>query len=248
MEFIDVNGINTAFIDEGEGETLLLLHGWGCGASVYAGVVGFLSGRFRVILPELPGFGNTPEPPEPWGVNEYAAFITAFREKLNIRESVTLAHSLGCRIAIRLLSAGNLSARRVIFTGAAGIKPKPTLKGKIRARFYKIGKTLLSRSPKMLEKLRRKSGSADYRAASPIMRQCLVKIVNEDLTPLLPDIKQPVLLIWGKNDDQTPLSDGELMEKLIPDAGLALIENAGHYAFSEQPYVFNKILDSYLNG
>jgi len=76
----------------------------------------------------------------------------------------------------------------------------------------------------------------------------LVKIVNEDLTELLPLVKQEVLLIWGENDDSTPLADGKLMEKLMPDAGLAVMPNAGHYAFLEQPALFCKILDSYLGG
>jgi len=246
VKHIDVNGIDAYYIDEGEGETLLILHGWGCDASVYAGVVAFLSARFRVILPELPGFGNTPEPPEPWGVSEYTAFISAFRSRLGISESTLFAHSLGCRIAIKLLSGGELSAKRVIFTGAAGVKPKPTFKGKMRARLYKVAKLILSPNPKALERLRQRSGSPDYRAASPTMRQCLVKIVNEDLTPLLPAIKQSVLLIWGSRDDSTPLADGKLMESLIPEAGLAVIDNVGHYAFLEQPHLFNKILESYL--
>jgi len=102
--------------------------------------------------------------------------------------------------------------------------------------------------PKLVEKMRRKYGSADYRNASPIMRQTLVKIVNEDLRNLLPQIKKEVLLIWGENDDSTPLSDGKLMEELLPNAGLAVIKNAGHYAFLEQPELFAKILDSYLGG
>jgi len=181
-------------------------------------------------------------------VSEYAEFIKAFCEAVNIGSVSVFAHSLGCRIAIKLLTETDLINGKVIFTGAAGIKPKPTLKGKIRARLYKIGKFFLSANPKALEKLRNKSGSPDYRAASPKMRQCLVKIVNEDLTRLLPLIKQPVLLIWGENDIQTPISDGRLMEKLIPESGLAVIENAGHYAFLEQPYVFGKILESYINS
>jgi len=79
-----------------------------------------------------------------------------------------------------------------------------------------------------------------------MMRRCLVKIVNEDLTPLLPKVSQSVLLIWGENDGSTPLSDGHLMEKLMPDAGLAVIKNAGHYAFLDQPERFYKIAELYL--
>ena len=75
---------------------------------------------------------------------------------------------------------------------------------------------------------------------------CLVKAVNEDLTSLLPEIKQETLLIWGENDTATPISDAKLMEKMIPDAGLAVIKNAGHFCFVEQPVIFSNIMKSYF--
>ena len=100
--------------------------------------------------------------------------------------------------------------------------------------------------PDALEKLRTKHGSADYRAASPMMRQVLVKTVNEDLSHLLPKVKQETLLIFGRNDDATPITDGQRMEKEMPNAGLAVIENAGHFAFIEQQYLFLRIVDSFL--
>ena len=79
------------------------------------------------------------------------------------------------------------------------------------------------------------------------MRQCLVKVVNEDLKPLLPRINPSTLLIWGENDDATPLSDGQIMEKEIPDAGLVTLKNAGHYAFLDQWFMFSRVIDSFLN-
>jgi hypothetical protein len=103
-----------------------------------------------------------------------------------------------------------------------------------------------SKTPELLEKLRVKFGSADYVAASPMMRQCLVKVVNEDLTHLLPGIKAPTLLVWGENDTATPLSDAKKMEAEIPDAGLAIIKNAGHFSFVEQPVIFGSIMASFF--
>jgi pimeloyl-ACP methyl ester carboxylesterase len=225
-------------------QTLLILHGWGCDSSVYSAVTRHLSVKYNVILPELPGFGETPEPPTAWGVSDYADYI----ESLGVKPDIMLCHSLGCRIAIKLLSAGVFTPEKVIFTGAAGIKPKRTGSQRLKTRVFKLKKALLKPFPRLLEKMRQKYGSADYRAASPIMRQCLVKIVNEDLTELLPRVTPEVLLIWGENDDSTPLSDGQTMEKLMPNAGLAVIRGAGHYAFLEQPALFMKILDSYLCG
>ena len=79
-----------------------------------------------------------------------------------------------------------------------------------------------------------------------MMRQTLVKVVNEDLTPLLSEIKQNTLLIWGENDTATPLSDGQLMEKLIKNSGLVTLKNAGHYSFLEQQFIFNKVISSFM--
>ena len=75
-----------------------------------------------------------------------------------------------------------------------------------------------------------------------------MRLVNEDLTPLLSGIKAPVLLIWGEQDRETPLSDARVMERLIPDAGLVVFEGAGHFAYAEEPDRFCRIVDVFLNG
>ena len=101
--------------------------------------------------------------------------------------------------------------------------------------------------PDALENLRKRNGSADYNAASPIMRQTLVKVVNEDLTDLMPNVKAPTLLVWGTADDATPLSDALIMEKLMPEAGLVKFEGAGHYSFLERAPQFGRVLASFMN-
>ena len=78
------------------------------------------------------------------------------------------------------------------------------------------------------------------------MRKSLVMNVNEDMVPYMPSVTMPALLIWGDKDTATPLSDGQLMEKLMPEAGLAVINGAGHYTFLDNPYLYNKILGSFL--
>jgi pimeloyl-ACP methyl ester carboxylesterase len=79
------------------------------------------------------------------------------------------------------------------------------------------------------------------------MRECLVKIVNEDLTSCLPAISVPTLIIWGENDTTMPLTAARTMERLIPDSGLVILKSAGHYPFLDQGYAFGKVLDSFLN-
>ena len=253
--FIDIDGVNTHYICEGDGICILLLHGWGTGIKPFEALIEHLSPYYKVYALDFPGFCESEEPQTAWGVDEYAHFLLQFCQKLNISETFLLGHSMGGRIAIKMLSEKNcpIKVKKLILTGSAGIRPKRSAKSKFKTRLYKIGKVFLSAKPveklfpDALEKLRSKNGSADYRAASPIMRQCLVKMVNTDLTELLPSIKASTLLIWGVNDAETPISDGILMEKLIPDAGLVRIDNAGHFAFLDQWYTFSRVVDSFLN-
>lgn len=251
----EIDGLKTHFVCEGEGENILLLHGWGTGVKPFEALIKHLSPYYKVWAFDFPGFGGTEEPKEPMGVDEYLRFTLDFCAQNGISETVLLGHSMGGRIIIKLLGQEScpLTVKKAILTDSAGIKPKKTFKAKFRGRIYKIGKGFLSLKPvkamfpKALDDLRDRHGSADYKAASPMMRQCLVKIVNEDLTGYLPEIKASTLLIWGVNDDATPLSDGELMEKLIPDAGLVKLENAGHFAFLEQWGTFARVIDSFLD-
>ncbi len=249
-----IDGLDISYISEGEGTPLLIVHGWGCEGEVYRGIIDFLSPFYKVVVPDLPGFGKSEEPVVPYSVGDYVKFIKDFCVELGLNEVIILGHSLGGRIVIKALSGGDfpIKVNRVILTGAAGKKPKKSLKAKAKTRIYKVGKAILSLSlmtklfPNALENYRSKNGSADYLAASSIMRQTLVKIVNEDLKPLLPDVKAEVLLVWGENDDAAPLSDGKIMEQMMPNAGLAVIPNAGHYAFLDKKTQFNNILKSYL--
>ncbi|MCM1334214.1 MAG: alpha/beta hydrolase [Bacteroides sp.] len=251
---IEIGGIAVHYRKEGSGENVLLLHGWGSSAAPFAAIIETLKARYTVYAPDLPGFGETAEPPDPWDVGDYADFIVRFCEKTGIKKTILLAHSFGGRIVLKLLAREDcpIECDKVVLTGCAGIKPVPTARARLRARVYRIGKGFLSLKPmkalfpRALERLRDRHGSADYRAASPLMRQVLVKTVNEDLSPLLPKIRAEILLIWGANDDATPLSDGKRMEKEMPNAALVTLENAGHYAFLDQQYTFLRVISSYL--
>ena len=253
--FTEINGLKINYIAEGNGrQNVLLLHGWGSNIKLFSYIIQHLTPNFNVFALDMPGFGESDEPELSWSVDDYADFVIAFCEKMNIDRCFIIGHSFGGRVIIKLMSRDPLpfSVDRIVLTDSAGIRPKQTAKKKIKSRLYKIGKKILSSKPAVklfpnaMENFRRKNGSADYNAASPIMRQCLVKVVNEDLTPLIPNIKVPTLLIWGDKDDATPLSDGQLMEKLIPDAGLVIFEGSGHYAFLEQGERFCRILDSFF--
>ncbi|MDE5764974.1 MAG: alpha/beta hydrolase [Ruminococcus sp.] len=250
----NVNGININYEQKGEGEMIVLLHGWGSNIKLFANLIELLSKKYMVVAMDMPGFGGSDEPPSAWCVDDYVDFVIDFIRDYGTDKVMLLGHSFGGRVIIKMNSRKNLpfEIKKVILVDSAGILPPKSNKKSFRTRWYKFCRSVLSvgivqkLAPNALEKLRVKYGSADYAAASPLMRQVLVKVVNEDLEPLLPNIKCPSLLVWGVNDTATPLSDGEKMEKLIPDSGLVKLENAGHYSFLEQQYTFNRVMSSFM--
>jgi pimeloyl-ACP methyl ester carboxylesterase len=228
------------------GRCVVFLHGWGQNRTMMEPIEKQFEKDFRVINLDLPGFGVSDIPLKSWGVYEYTDFLKEFLDAINVENPILIAHSFGARLAI--IFASRYPTRKLILTGAAGIKPKRTLGYHVRVRTYKMAKVvfMLPGLNKHQETMRRFFGSSDYRSISGVMRQSFVKIVNEDLTHLLALITCPTLLIWGEKDDATPLWMGKLMEKKIPDAGLVIFEDDDHYAYWNQIARFNKICDVFL--
>lgn len=256
-----INGLNINYIDEGSGKLLIMLHGWGSNIDLFAGVINHAKKAYHVVAMDMPGFGKSDEPSEPMGVDDYVAFVLSFIKELypEEKEILFLGHSMGGRIIIKLASGihdgriqTSFTIPKIILTDSAGVIPVKTEAQKKRTKRYHFYKNFLIKSgilkiyPQALDKLQKKFGSADYAAASPVMRKSLVMNVNEDMVPYMPSVTMPALLIWGDKDTATPLSDGQLMEKLMPEAGLAVINGAGHYTFLDNPYLYNKILGSFL--
>ena len=247
---IEVQGRTVAYIDtdptnESGRPVVLFLHGWGAPAETYRLMLDHLAGYCRVVAPDLPGFGGSAEPETPWCVDDYLVWTEAFVAALGLTEVVLMNHSFGGRISIKLLAKRPLpfGVKKAVFMDAAGILPKRGAKYYFKVYSYKLMKKLL---PGLAQKRQGKVGSADYRNASPLMRQTMVKCINEDLTHLLKENPVSTLLIWGSADTATPLSDGQKMERLIPDAGLVVLEGAGHFAFAEQWGLCSRVLDSFL--
>ncbi len=258
MRFLNINiqDINTNYTVKGEGKDILLLHGWGAKLDFFGNIIENLAKSNKVYAIDLPGFGGTQEPKEAWNVDKYVDFVIEFIEKMNISELSLLGHSFGGRVIIKLVNRKNLKFKvdKIVLIDSAGIKPQNQKKKSLKTRIYKMlkifvaNKIVLRIFPNALNNLKKKFGSADYRNATPIMRDTLVKTVNEDLTELLPNITQSTLLIWGDKDTATPIEDAKKMESLIKDSGLVTLKGAGHFSFVEQPILVNKVLTSFFSA
>lgn len=243
--------ITLRYDDEGEGEPLLLLHGWGCESSVWNGIRPILAKHFRVISVDLAGFGRSDEPQSVWGIEDYTRSIEALTKEIGAQRPILVGHSFGGRISI--LFASRNAASRVILADSAGIKPRRPLSYYYKVYSYKAMRRLLpllvggNRARQLIEQRRAKSGSADYNNASPMMRAILSKCVNEDLCSVMPKIEAPTLLFWGDRDTATPIADARRMEQLIPDAGLVVAQGCGHFAMTENFPLFAASVTRFLN-
>lgn len=252
--YINIDNLNINYEISGQGKDVLVLHGWGANINVMRPITSFLSNYFRVVSLDFPGFGLSQEPATPWSVYDYAEFTQKFINAIGLNCPVLIGHSFGGRVIICLAGKMGLDVSKIILVDSAGIKPKKSLKYYFKVYTFKAVKNILKlplfghNSDKLIEKARQKFGSADYKNVSGVMRQTMVKVVNEDLTQFLPDIRVPTLLIWGENDTATPLRDAKIMEKLIPDSGLVVLKNAGHFSFIDKTYEFNTIVYNFLSN
>ena len=245
-----IDGVKTAYIEDGQGPDVVLLHGWGQNKKMMIHILNHLKDRFHVVSLDFPGFGQSDDPDNAWGVSDYEEHFRKFLEALNLKHVILIGHSFGCRVAIRYAADYPDNVKKMILTGAAGIRTKHDLKWKLRTGTYKLGKWLLkvTGQSETLAEIQKNAGSEDYRNARGIMRPTFVKVVNDDVSGILHKVVCPVLLVWGNLDTAAPLWMGQQMEKEMKDAGLAIFEGDDHWAYWHQPDRFNSVLDAFLKG
>lgn len=249
-----IDGLKLNYEIEGEGQVLLMLHGWGSNLQAFQCLVPALTEKYKVVRLDFPGFGKSSPVPRVFGVDDYVDITVKFIQQLGLSKLSLAGHSFGGRVIIKLNSRKNLpfAIEKNILIDSAGILPQKTLKKTVRQKVFKLGKRFLSLPPMKaafpdaLDKFRAHFGSADYNAATGFLRDTMVKVINEDLQPYLAEIQRPTLLIWGDQDTATPMRDAHIMEKEIPDAGLVVVKNAGHFSFLKDPYLVIAVIQSFL--
>ena len=199
------------------------LHGWQRSGADFATILTGLD----AVAPNLPGGSTAAEPPaEPYGSPEYADLVAdAIRP---FGPVVVVAHSFGGRVAVHLASRHPELVRGLVLTGVPLVRLQAAPNAPLGFRIIKRLAALGLVSQKRLEAERRKRGSSDYNAATGIVRDIFVKLVNEDYRSVMADITVPVRMVWGENDNQAPAAAGEAASKLIPGAHFRVVPGAGH--------------------
>lgn len=182
--------------------------------------------------------GKSAPPDAAWSVGDYAAHMKRLLAALGIVRPRVIAHSFGGRVALKLLAEDGFS--RALLTGCAGVVPKRGFSYRVRVGTYRLCRRLF---PRFAE---RHFGSAEYRSLPPLQRESFKKIVNEDLTPLLPLVRVPTLYVFGEKDEQTPLYMARRLQAETPASALVCMRGCTHFCFCEQPDAFNEIAREFL--
>lgn len=251
---VKINDWNINYEVLGNGNPVILLHGWLATLETMRPIANNLSQNFKVYLVDVVGFGKSDLPEHPLNSDDFGNFLKDFVDTLKIKNPILIGHSNGGRMIINAVGRGLVSAKKVVLIDSAGIKPKRSFSYYLKIAFYKTGKFILNLLPNtkriksFKEKLRNNVGSSDYRASANVLKETMKIILNEDLTYLLPKISVPTLLFWGTLDTATPISDGRKMEKLIPDCGLIEYAGSTHFSYLENINNVNSVLNEFLKN
>lgn len=251
METLDVAGTQVWYGRSGTGHPVVLLHGWGASSATMALVHDDLAREYDVTAIDLPGHGRSGLPPDAWSTADFTSCVLAVLDRLRISRPHVLGHSFGGRIALDLAARHPQRVDKLVLVSSAGLLPPRSIGYRVRAGLARLARGIAryggGPGQAVRDRIYSKVASPDYAQAGP-MRATFVKVVNEDLAPMLPSIQAPTLLVWGSRDTETPLGVAHRMSRLIPGASLAVIDGAGHYPFLDQFGKFRLIVGRFLRG
>lgn len=238
----------------GEGRPVIALHGWGGSVQSFWPVAERLApSGFQVHLLDMPGFGQSDLPPETWGVMDYMRFVTAYLDEAQIERCGVLGHSFGGRIGLVMAAEKPERVNRMVLANSAGLKTPLSIGQQTRNGLARLVRGSLETlhlevwRERLQEVYNRRYASADYLTAGPL-RETFLRVIEEDLTLFAERVQAPTILIWGDQDNDTPLWQGRRLEQLIPDAALIVFNGAGHFSYLERLNEYLRIVENFLGS
>lgn len=245
---LSVEGTRTHYLDinpQGS-KTVVILHGWASSVSFWLPVTRLLSPHWRIILPDLPGFGLTPPIDSTPDIPEYTHFVRSFTQKLSLKKFVLVGHSFGGQIALDYALKHPADLTTLILIAPAAIRERSRLL-KLKLRLTSTIKRLLSQSSyNHLESYLGWYTPTDYAHANEYQKKVLQKITRYNLQPLLGKLSVSTDIIWGSNDFVVP-NAGRYLSQNIPQSRLHLIPGANHLLNLTHPQKLAKIINSLLS-
>ena len=229
--------VNYEYVDIHSEVTVVLLHGWGQNIEMMKPIGDKLTDKYNVLIIDLPGFGLSDEPEHAWDLMEYVLCVRELIVSLKLKKVILVGHSFGGRIS--LVYASKYPVYKLVCFGSpycSELKKLP-----LSSRIYKKIKNVTGLKW-LAEIIKKHVGSTDYKNASPVMRNVLVKTVNQNISEYAKKITAPTLLIWGSLDTAAPLYRAYELKDMIKDSAVIVYDGATHYAYLERLNQVIKVL------
>jgi len=249
MDFTIKEDKGFRYIDEGEGEIIVLLHGLMGALSNWEYVVNQFKANYRVIIPMLPVYEM---PIITTGVKSLSKFLRKFVSHMELKNFIIVGNSLGGHVGLMYVTTNQANVKALILAGSSGLYenafggtfPKrgnyEYIKEKVEFTFYDP----LTASPELVDDV---FATVNNRERVIRILAMAKSAIRHNMAKDLPKIKIPVCIIWGKEDKVTPPDVAEQFNALLPNSELHWIDKCGHAPMMEQPQVFNSVLKEYLD-
>ncbi len=244
-----IKGLKINYKTLGEGRPLLILHGWGSRSDNWQKVGELLANNgVKVIIPDLPGFGQSDKPQTSWNLDEYCDFVEEFVKNLGLERFSLSGHSFGGALAVKCGLKFPEKIDKLFLVGAACFRRKAFRKKLfyIIAKIFKVFSFLpfYSSIRKAFYKfIVRKS---DYSYADGIMKDVYLKIIKQDLLDVLSRIQISTIIIWGEKDKIKKIKEARLIKEKIQNSKLEIISDVGHSPHLETPGKLAEIISENL--
>ena len=263
-KFIDLDGHSTHYIEKGEGEPVILLHGYFYDLLQWSKKVDAVAEVFKVYAFDLWGFGYSTREPMDYGYQLYADQLLKFMDALNIRKASLVGQSMGGGTCILFCTQHKERVDKMVLVASGGMPNPPALltrmtclpgvgeflfrlrgsrKGILKANFIYNEKLITNEYLETVTRFHQIKGTTEV----------LLKILRKkffdkllDKIQKLGEMDVPILIVWGRQDKSIPLEIGKQMRKILKGSHLEILDPAGHCPNDEQPEKFNEIAIRFL--
>ena len=258
-KFLEIGGHRIRYLESGSGEDLLLVHGLGASAERWDGVAPLFSERFRVVVPDLIGFGRSDKPAADYTPAFFSDFVSKFVAGARLERPNIVGSSLGGQISAEYASANPQGVGRLVLVSPAGIMKKstPALDAYVMAALYP-NEINARNAFEMMDGSGRGIDDSIVEGFVERMRLPNAKLAfvsailglknSESVVSKLRAIRAPTLVVWGADDPVIPVNYADAFVSSIPGSEFLKMDGCGHTPYVQEPDAFASAVLGFLEG
>ena len=274
MNYLDLHGERVAYVDEGTGDVILLLHGILGSSQTWRSVIPLLSGNHRVVAPDLLGHGASTKPRSDYSLGALSVLVRDLLDHLGVSRATVVGHSLGGGIAMQFVYQHPDYVSRLVLIGSGGLGQDvglllraASLPGAVLVLPVLAARSLVApvgriwpwlrkfgvEAPRSEELWRHYSSLSDGPTRQAFLRTLRAVVDHRGqavsaVNKLNSRTDFPVMAIWGERDTMIPVAHGYAAKEVRPDVRLEVLPDVGHFPQAERPAVVAELIEDFITA